>query len=247
MAFVLCVLEGKSVPEAAACLEVKAGTVSNRLTRARRRLQRQLARRGIQLTALLAALSVAEGFGRASVPTVLAHTTIRLALSVEVIPSHIAALAAGVTRAMFWNKARIIAAVLLAAGFIASAGAGMHFQSATAEPDKPSAEKKATSPEPLAPVAKDKEAVSIAVRVLDPDEKPVAGAKLYPACRVEFIDHNSPPPPGCAGPAARTADAASLSRKRICTGTPSPPSRWLRWRTDSDRVGWIWRNHRLGS
>jgi RNA polymerase sigma factor (sigma-70 family) len=199
MAFALCVLEGKSVPEAAACLEVKPGTVSSRLTRARQRLQRQLARRGIQLTAMLAALSVAEGIGRASVPAFLSHSTIRLALSVEVIPSHIAALAAGVTRAMFLTKIKIATAVLLAAGIIAGAGAGMHFQLTAAGSDAPSAAEKPTPPERPATAAKDKETVNLSGRVLDPVGKPVAGAKLYQAFSVEFIEHNAPPPPRLRG------------------------------------------------
>src|SRR5258707_5840568 len=45
-AFVLCVLEGKTVPAAAAQLGCKEGTVSSRVTRARQRLQKGLARRG---------------------------------------------------------------------------------------------------------------------------------------------------------------------------------------------------------
>src|SRR5207302_2799668 len=71
-AFVLCVLEGKSGPEAAAELRCKEGTVKSRINRARQALQRQLTPRGINLAVLLAALSVAETAGRAALPTALA-------------------------------------------------------------------------------------------------------------------------------------------------------------------------------
>src|SRR5262249_6263420 len=81
-AFVHCVLEGKTVPAGAAELGVKQGTLSWRLTRARQRLRQRLAGRGIQLTGVLAALSVAEGAGQAGVPAVLAQTTIRFGLLV---------------------------------------------------------------------------------------------------------------------------------------------------------------------
>src|SRR5437899_4591141 len=198
-ALVLCVLEGKSVPEAAAQLECKLGTVSSWLTRARQRLQQRLARRGIKLATLLLAVSVAESSCQAAVPTTLVHATIRFGLWVAagepvagVIPSHVAALATGVTRAMFLTKAKIATALLLAVGVVTGAGALMH-QVLAAQVDAPqgtgqkqwdqtskplaTAEKTAKPQEP-APKKERPETVRFSGRVLDPDGKPVLGAKL---------------------------------------------------------------------
>jgi RNA polymerase sigma factor (sigma-70 family) len=132
-AFVLCVLHGKTVPAAAADLGIKEGTLSWRLARARQRLRQRLGRRGIQLSAVVAALSLLPGAGEAAVPAALACSTIRFGLLVAaggpaagVIPSHIAALAAGVTRAMFLTNTKIATAVLLAISVLTSAGVFTH-------------------------------------------------------------------------------------------------------------------------
>jgi TIGR03009 family protein len=118
-AFVACILEGKSVPQVAAELACKTGTVSSWLARARIRLRLRLAQRGIELCALLAALAIAESAG-AGMAARLAQETVRFGLLVAagnsaagVIPTHIAALSAGVTRAMFMTKAKITIAILL--------------------------------------------------------------------------------------------------------------------------------------
>jgi RNA polymerase sigma factor (sigma-70 family) len=190
-AFVLCIMEGKTGPEAAALLGCKPGTVSSRLARARQQLQRRLARRGIKLGAVLASLSVAESAGRASVPATLVRLAIRSGLSAAagepaagVIPAHVAALAAGVTRAMFLTKVKIAVFFFLALSLL-TAGAGVLAQQAARErsgqspPSEVRSEKmeRAAAQAPAASEKDDRTLVS--GQVLGPDGRPVAGAKLF--------------------------------------------------------------------
>ncbi len=198
-AFVLCVLEGKTVAAAAAELHWKEGTVSSRLTRARQWLQQHLSRRGIQLPALLAALCLADS-ARARVPSELARSAIRLGLlgaaggpAAGQIPPVVAALAAGVSRAMFLQKTRIAILVLLALGLFAS-GAGMLAQQMLPAREQPGERPKSEgrSPERQWPAAVPKDAITYSGRVLGPDNRPVAGAKLYLTKRQGYLRRPAP-------------------------------------------------------
>jgi RNA polymerase sigma factor (sigma-70 family) len=77
--FVLCCLEGKSREEAARELGCKEGTVSSRIARARRLLQRRLAGRGVTLSAALCAGVLWKQSAGAAVPAMLTWNTIRAA------------------------------------------------------------------------------------------------------------------------------------------------------------------------
>jgi RNA polymerase sigma factor (sigma-70 family) len=182
-AFVLCVLEGKTIAAVAVELGCKDGTIATRVMRARQRLQQQLARRGIKLGALLAALCVAEGATKASVSAALAETTIRNGLLVAAggsaaatIPPNVAALATGVTRAMFLQKAKTAVLVLFAFGLLL-AGAGVLSQHML-KADEKTATQPATKP-PADAAKTAEEMIEVAGVVLNPDGKPVAKARLY--------------------------------------------------------------------
>jgi RNA polymerase sigma factor (sigma-70 family) len=208
---VLCYLEDRSREEAASQLGWSKGTVRGRLERGRERLRRRLMSRGVALSGLLCAavapraagasllgsvLGLGASAGRGLLPESLTQAAVCCGVAVAagasaaaIVPPPVAALAAGVSRAMLVTKAKITAVVLLAAGLlIAGAGAVARQAPAVGEPLAGSPKPEVGTPPPAPAAAKeaarpaareDRDSITYGGRVLGPDGRPVAGAKLY--------------------------------------------------------------------
>jgi RNA polymerase sigma factor (sigma-70 family) len=192
---VLCYLEGRSHEEAARQLGWSKGTFRGRLDRGREHLRRRLAARGVALAAVLCGTAVAP----AAAAEALVQAVVRVVApsplngATGVLPGRVAALAEEVIRAMSTSKLKVVLLGLLALGMMAGAGVlareavggGGHQKPATSTATasaKPHAAKSAATqaergaaPRPM----DEKNSIAFRGRVLDPDGKPAAGAKLY--------------------------------------------------------------------
>ncbi len=170
---VLCYLEGRSQEEAAGQLGWSKGTLRGRLDRGREQLRRRLAARGVTLSALLCATAVAPKVAAAA----LVDGVVAGALSARA-----AALAEGVIRTMFLGKLQVVTTVLLAAGLVAGAGALTRQALAAKEQPagNPHSEVGRQEAKPVAAKPADGNgSTAYGGRVLGPDGRPVAGARLF--------------------------------------------------------------------
>jgi RNA polymerase sigma factor (sigma-70 family) len=117
---ILCDLEGRTRREVARYLGIPEGTLSGRLTTARRKLARRLASRGVAPSAGVLATLLSQNAVSAGVPASLLASTTRTALGIaaggqaaSVASAEVATLMDGVLKMMLVRKLTIAALVLL--------------------------------------------------------------------------------------------------------------------------------------
>jgi RNA polymerase sigma factor (sigma-70 family) len=186
---VLCYLQGLSQEEAAKQLRWSKGTLRGRLDRGREHLRRRLTRRGVTLSAALGAagLALKSPAKAALVDAVVRAAVLPAADGAAAVSAEAAALADGVAQALTAGKVKAGTVLVLAAGLLAAvAGALAHQVFAGPKEGSPAqaTQPQAEAPHPAPAAANEKgERVDVSGRVLDPDGKPFAGARVWLAGR----------------------------------------------------------------
>ena len=180
---VLCYLEGKTQDEAARLLGWSKSTFRRRLEQGRDTLGRRLTRRGVTLSAALSAPLLADATTQAALPPLLIANTVRAGLASATgqmtgaqISAQVEALAQCGVGSLLTKKASI--AIVLLVSLMLGIGGLLAYR---AVPGGTRAEAPVAPPPKFPPAhgeSKEK-ALSITGRVLDPDGKPVAGARLF--------------------------------------------------------------------
>jgi RNA polymerase sigma factor (sigma-70 family) len=193
--FVLCCLEELSQAEAGRHLDLKEGTVANRLAEARKRLSQRLARRGVELTAVLSAATLATSTSQA-LPAKLIATAIEAASATatgEGLEGLVSASALGLVRSMATaivvSKAKAATALLLTAILLAGAAVWICRTSAipqTSEPQKePAKSPLVETKDRQKPPGNKNRDVMVTGRVVAPEGKPAADARVSLDLRTE--------------------------------------------------------------
>ena len=214
---IVCCLDGRTRDEAARQLGYSEGQVKGLLERARELLRQRLARRGFEFGAVLLAATVANPAGAA--PGVAAEAAVRVAQgqgAAGAVSSAAVALSEKVVGAMFVQKLKAVAAVLVVAA-VAAGGAFTHGTAEGTDPGKGKVEPgnafaprggRAITDDPLMPPSK-----PVAPKwpgAVDPDAPRVPGKrprdpeKIDPFAppRANPLPEGKRPPPQPKGPLA---------------------------------------------
>ncbi len=136
-AVVLCDLEGRPRKEVARQFQIPEGTLSSRLTTARKLLARRLARRGLAVAGSLAVV-LSENAATARVPASLVKSTVEAAsaagpaAAAALVSARVVALKEGVLKTMLIKKLQAVLTVLALALLVG--GAGLLYRGHAAEP-----------------------------------------------------------------------------------------------------------------
>ena len=176
---VLCYIEGLTHEEAARRVQCPVGTIRSRMAKARELLRGRLTRRGFAMPALLLASGAFTREVRAAVPVILAERTTRLvasALGQGVATGSASTLADAVIGGWFRVQAGSMAVALFLGGICFLMQRDDPAPTAPAPP-APKAAGVASAPGESQAPAQEK-SMTVAGRVIDPDGKPVAGARV---------------------------------------------------------------------
>jgi RNA polymerase sigma factor (sigma-70 family) len=135
---VLCDLEGRSRREVARQLRIPEGTLSSRLTTARRTLAKRMTSRGLVVSGGALAMALSHEATTAGVSASLVNSTVKAAAQAAagqaaagLISVQVAALSQGVLKAMFLTKLKTV--LVFVAAVVVLGGSSLSYWSAAAE------------------------------------------------------------------------------------------------------------------